>query len=110
MVDELALGMILAENVHDAQGRLLMPSGTELTERHLRAFRLWGIVSVRIKGDAADEPMAPPVSPELLAEAENQVRDRFRHNDVSHPLMAGLFAASALQEARRLAFQRQGHG
>jgi hypothetical protein len=104
LADDIEPGMVLAESVHDAQGRLLIPAGTALTERHLRAFQLWGIQSVQIAGGSASEaPPRPPISPETLREAQEQVRARFRHNDLSHVLMAALFTASTLREARRIA-------
>ena len=95
--------MILGEDVHDAQGRLLMPKGTALTDRHLRAFQLWGILAVGICGPEGDEPPAARISPELLAQAEGLIRPRFRNNDPGHPLIAVLMAICALREARRLA-------
>ena len=102
-VDDLEPGMVLGEDVHDAQGRLLMPKGTVLTERHLRAFQLWGILSVLVLGPEGEEPPPAPISPELLARAEELVRRRFRNNDPTHPLIAALIAACTLREARRIA-------
>jgi hypothetical protein len=90
-VDDLEAGMTLAEDVRDQQGRLLMPAATELTERHLRAFQLWGIPGVRIRrpGEEA-ETTEREVPPELLAEAEAIVQERLRHNNVSDPVIAEL--------------------
>ena len=107
-IDDLQAGMVLTEDVHDAQGRLLMPRGTELTARHLRAFQLWGILGVPIRGQEGEAPPLPPPSPELLAEAEEQVRARFRHNDLTHPGMVELFRVCILREARRLAIAASG--
>jgi hypothetical protein len=109
-VDDLEPGMLLAEEVRDQQGRLLMPAGTELTERHLRAFQLWGILSVRIRAaDAAPDPAAVPLSPEQLAEGEALVLARLRETDPAHPLIVELVRWCAEREARRLAAERQ-HG
>lgn len=102
-VDALVAGMQLAEDVHDAQGRLLMPRGTELTDRHLRAFQLWGIFGVRIRGEEAEDTGSrPAISATILAEAEAQVRHRLRHNQLDHPLIAELLASATLRLARRL--------
>lgn len=101
--------MVLAEPVHDAQGRLLMPRDTELGDRHLRAFQLWGIMSVKILGPGSTEPEPPPISPENLARAEALVRERFRHNDLEHPLIAAIVRICVLREARRLADQELAH-
>ena len=70
-VDDLTAGMVIAEEMRDQQGRLLMPAGTELTERHLRAFQLWGIMTVRVLGRAEWKRSAPlELTPEQLAEGE----------------------------------------
>ena len=102
-VDDLTPGMILGENVHDGQGRLLMPVDTELTERHLRAFQLWGIMAVRVRGAAGEAPGVTEISPETVAAAREQVLPRFAHNDVHHPLIAVLVEACIQREARRMA-------
>lgn len=102
-VEDLAPGMVLAENVNDAQGRLLVPQGTELTDRHLRAFQLWGILGVRVRGPEGEEPPAPPISPECLAEAEARVRARFCTSPLAHPVLAELLRICTLREAGRLA-------
>ncbi len=102
-VDDLAPGMILGENVNDGQGRLLIPAGAELTERHLRAFQLWGILAVRVRGADGEDPGVPEVSPEALAAARERILPRFAHNDVHHPLIAALVDACAQREARRVA-------
>lgn len=104
-VEDLEAGMVLADAVHDGQGRLLIQQETELTDRHLRAFQLWGIVSVKILAAAGAEPEPPPISPEILARAEETVRARFRHNDLQHPLIAAVFRLCVMREARRLAGQ-----
>ena len=102
-VDDLSPGMVLGENVQDGQGRLLMPAGTELTERHLRAFQLWGIMSVRVRGADGEEPGAPEVSPEALTAARERVLPRFVRNDVQHPLIAALIESCTRREARQMA-------
>jgi hypothetical protein len=90
-VDDLEAGMLLAEDVRDQQGRLLMPAATELTDRHLRAFQLWGILGVKIRRPGEEEaPQDVVVPPELRAEAELIVRERLRHNDASDPVIAEL--------------------
>ena len=102
-VDDLTPGQVLGENVHDAQGRLLMPAGTELTERHLRAFQLWGIMAVRVRGAEGEEAGVPEVSAEALAAAMERIIPRFAHNDLRHPLIAVLVEGCAYREARRAA-------
>jgi hypothetical protein len=107
-VDDLEAGMILVESVHDSQGRLLIQQGTELTGRHLRAFQLWGILSVRVRGPEGEESDPAPISAAILAAAEAGIRPRFRQNDIGHPLIAVLLHGAILREARRLADLERG--
>lgn len=111
-VDDLVAGMVIAEEVRDQQGRLLMPAGTALTDRHLRAFSLWGIMTIRVRGEGgADDAEAPlELTPEQVAEAEAIVRARFPVADLDHPFVAELLRLAALREARRLALEGRRHG
>ncbi len=111
-VDDLVAGMVIAEEVRDQQGRLLMPAGTALTDRHLRAFSLWGIMTIRVRGEGgADAEEAPlELTPEQVAEAEAIVRARFPVADLDHPFVAELLRLAALREARRLALEGRRHG
>ena len=112
-VDDLVAGMVIAEEVRDQQGRLLMPAGTELTDRHLRAFSLWGIMSIRVRGEGgADGTEEAPLelTPAQVAEAEAIVRARFPAADLEHPFVAELLRLAALREARRQALEGRRRG
>ena len=101
-VDDLAPGMVLGEDVTDPQGRLLLPSGTSLTERHLRAFQMWGVMGVKLRG-VGEADQSEPVTPEQLSRAVEAIQPRFRHNDRDNPLMAEVFRLCAEREAQLLA-------
>jgi hypothetical protein len=47
-IDHIELGMVLAEPVHDRDGRLLATVGTPLTLRHQRQMRQRGITMVAV--------------------------------------------------------------
>ena len=51
VTEDLAPGMVLDQDVKDRSGRLLVRSGSELTERSLRVLRTWGVVEVRVLED-----------------------------------------------------------
>jgi hypothetical protein len=108
-VDDLEIGMVLGEDVHDQQGRLLLPQGTVLTERHLRAFQMLGILSLKVRGAGEEEEAAPVISPEILAEAESRVRERMRHHDLAHPAIAVIIQFAVQREARLLASGERPH-
>src|SRR5689334_2011106 len=54
-VEAIQPGMVLAEAACDPQGRMLIPNGTQLTQRHQRQMRLWGVelVTVLATGERA---------------------------------------------------------
>lgn len=108
-VDDLEVGMILAEDVHDQQGRLLLPSGSELTERHLRAFQMWGILTVKVRGAGEEEPPELVISPEVLAAADAKVRERLRSHDLESPVIAEIFQFAVQREARLRAAGERHH-
>ena len=50
-VDALHEGMELASDVLSNTGQVLVRSGTELSEREIRLFNMWGISDIEIEGD-----------------------------------------------------------
>jgi hypothetical protein len=102
-VDDLEVGMTLAEDVHDQLGRLLLPGGTALTERHLRAFQMWGILTVKVRGAGEAEAPEPVISPEILAQAEARVLARLRQQDLTSPVIQEVIRFTVQRESRLIA-------
>ena len=115
---EVRAGCTLADAVHDRSGRLLVPAGTNLQERHLRVLLSWGVSSVCIE-DAGDEgPAIDSVVPAtedttrtgITADMENRAEEildeRFRHCDITSEPMDGIYQLARrvlLEELRRFA-------
>jgi len=90
-VDHAEPGMVLAAAVTDRQGRLLIPEGHELSERHVRALKTWGIAHVEIAGgDDASEQFGT-ADPESLSEATEALEDLFSRVDREHPFLDRLY-------------------
>lgn len=93
-IDNLAPGMLLRSNVCDRSGRMLLPAGNALTEKHLKIFRTWGISEADVEGDENGEPTAHAsgreFEPALLSEAEAAVTGLFVHNNPEHPVIGEL--------------------
>ena len=95
-IEELAIGAVVAQNVLDLSGRLLVPAGTALTAKHLRAFKIWGVERIAI---ASAEDSAEPdrsviprdANPEDLATARATATERFRFAPTDLPAMALLY-------------------
>jgi len=72
--DKLKPGQILAEEVRDINGRLLLASGNEIQTNHIRIFKIWGISEVHVAGAANGKDK---VDPELDSELVEQAKDAF---------------------------------
>ena len=101
--DKLIPGMLLANDVRDRNGRLLLKAGAELSDKHLHILRTWGIVEAEVAG--VDENLegssgADAIDPELQASIVAKITPLFRHTDLSHPAMKELLRVRIVQEAR----------
>lgn len=86
-LEQLRPEMVLSADIVDAAGRLLLPAGTALSEKHLRYCQMWGIDGAMVgDGDGPIEE-ASVVDPARLAEAAAQLEPRFRHVDRGHPVI-----------------------
>ena len=87
--------MILGSDVKDLSGRMLLKSGTEIEEKHLKVLRTWGVLGVDVVGEGDIEASAQVVElsdlpPEVIATIEAEIEKRFIGVDVSHPVMVAL--------------------
>ena len=101
--DDVQAGMTLGDDVYDQNGRLLLRGGTVVTDRELRLFSMWGIGELDIVGaDTEDtDTGGPSLDPDMAEEYELQARELFRHADLDHPAMSGLFRECVMRLARQ---------
>ena len=87
-VKDLQIGMTLITDVCDPNGRFLLGTGCELSEKHVKALNAWGVISVEISDDDVPEDQKKiEVSPEIYNAIEKQVKVRFQHNNMSVPFV-----------------------
>jgi len=89
-IDAIEPGCVLAAEVKDRRGRLLMPAGATLQEGHIRSFKMWGITHVDVEGGDADA--ITELEPWAREAAEAKLADLFLHADLEHPFIAALHA------------------
>ena len=93
-IDNLVPGMILKRSVTDRSGRMLLPEGATLQEKHFAIFRMWGVLEVEVTVESEPEPVllqpGEEIDPELLAQASQEVHRIFAHNDPEHPAIREL--------------------
>ncbi len=93
-------GMVLTADVLDMRGRILIPAGAELSDKHVRALPAWGIQRLDVKGDGADA--APALEEWALAAARAEVDAAFSLTNRAHPAMAALLATCITRAATRM--------
>ena len=74
-------------------GKVIAPAGTQLTEKHLRRFKTWGVIELDVDdagsaGRAGDS--SGPKKPIDKSAVIGELRRRFRHNRPHHPLIKAL--------------------
>jgi putative nucleotidyltransferase with HDIG domain len=57
-LEDLDEGRVLAADVHDINGRLLLGKGQALQANHLRILKIWGVGEVEVAGDGDDAAAA----------------------------------------------------
>jgi len=90
--DKLKPGQILAEEVRDINGRLLLARGNEIQPNHIRIFKIWGISEVNVAGAASRKgEFDPELNPELVEQAQKSMMVLCRHADMTHPAIKEIF-------------------
>lgn len=102
-INDLRPGMILAGNVKDRNSRVLLAAGQEISDKHLKIFKMWGVTDADIKGavqeDMVVQDMAE-VDPVVYQDAEQVTLDVFRNANVEHPGMKELARLATLRRAK----------
>ncbi|HEX5681255.1 MAG TPA: HDOD domain-containing protein [Desulfobacterales bacterium] len=93
--------MVLADDVRDVKGRLLLTKGKPIGSEHIRIFKIWGIPRVQILGaQGENEPLAaPPVDPGRLEAVRKETEFVFRYTDRDHPAIREIFTLAVNHRA-----------
>ena len=103
-IEKLKPGMVIAEDVRDIKGRLLLPKGKSIGPEHRRIFKIWGITQIEIAGapgdvDKAPEPLVDPGWVEIVAKETEKI---FCRTDRQHPAVQEIFTLAVSYRAARL--------
>ena len=108
---DIRAGMVLAADVKDRSGRVLLSADTEIAEKQIKILKMWGITEADVKGvaPAGGGASSPPgVDAEAFARAEAETSMLFAHTNAEHPAVKELFR---LAVARTLASKKEStHG
>ena len=100
--DVLEEGMVVAGDVKNVEGMLLVPAGCQLTERQINVFRAWGVEEIEIEGSqpAHDSDPLANLPPETVTELSAEIRNRFWEADDTNPVFAEVFKLMLHRRAR----------
>ena len=93
--------MVLAADVVAPSGQRIAGIGAILSDKHLGAFRTWGVQAIEITEDSG-----PSVDPSVLNEARRTVAPRFAGQPTAHPVIRELFRLAVDRQV--LAMQKTG--
>jgi len=107
-------GMILAQEVRDLSGRLLLGQGLEITPKRLRILKAWNITEVEVvedtKSGETKSAILENIDPDLQRQAVEMAADHFHHTDTGHPLIAQLFDYDVKSRYQQLEKGKSGDG
>ncbi len=104
-VAELEPDMILADDLRNPYGRFLLAKGTKLSSKHLRVFKMWGVIEVNISGvsqDDVDQKKTAHLDPKIIQKVNNYLRQRFYYTDLAHPFIKKLFDLCSIRQAEKM--------
>lgn len=94
-IQKIVPGMVLAEDAVHHNGRVLLKAGSELNDKHIKIFKSWGLSTLNVKTDEAEETGGPKrhTADQIKRVIAKQKR-AFKYCDLNHPFTHQLFRAS----------------
>lgn len=104
-ISDIEAGMVLASDVKDRNGRILLKAGVALTDKHLKVFKTWGVIQVEIEGEESATSLQSTIDdhPELQEAADLAAHTIFQHVDNEHPFNTELITLWKKRYIQRLA-------
>lgn len=104
-LDDLEVGMILADDAVHINGRVLLSEGACLTDRHLNMFRTWGLTEASIRGSGNEgvaKKSVNDVDANVIIQSELALKNNFLHMDLDAEPVAELFKICVKMHAEKL--------
>ncbi|MBI5427091.1 MAG: hypothetical protein HZA02_02295 [Nitrospinae bacterium] len=114
-IAQLKPGMVLAQDVKDLNGRVLLSSGNRLSEKHVKIFKTWGITEVAIERadesmKSGEKPLSGNVDEKAIEKMRQEMNSLFRHTDIKHPAIRELFNLCVTRKLASQAARENGTG
>jgi hypothetical protein len=92
-ISDVRPDMVLASDVKDRHGHILLKGGEAVTEKALKIFKMWGVTDLDVQGvdqEVIEARVAEEYDPALVQAAERVAAERFRHADTDDPVVKEL--------------------
>jgi len=100
-VENLNQGMVLDEDVHDVNTRLLLSKGQKLAQKHIRVLKIWGIVGVHIVGGADNNQTQRPVlDDEKIEKIKTSINLVFKNIDFTHGSIKEIYKCALIHRIK----------
>ena len=87
-------GLVLASDVKDPQGLILLRAGNQIVEKNIRIFKMWGITEINVRDvgkNCVEDKSMEQINPSLIKEAKKQSKILFRHTDLRNAATKELY-------------------
>jgi hypothetical protein len=105
-LQNLKPGMVLAADIVENHGQVLLTAGSTINEKHINIFKTWGIPEADIENIDDEEitiSEALELDPELLKTAQERADEQFLFNNAKYPATKKLVQMFIKSEVGRLA-------
>ena len=99
-LDSVTEGMVVTADVKNMDEMLLIPAGCELTARHVKILRTWGISEIQVDGAENDSTTLLKIAPEMLQRLEAELKKIFWEFDPENPVQREIFKLALRRRAR----------
>lgn len=91
-VDNLKQGMVLDEDVHDMNTRLLLSKGQKIAQNHIRVLKIWGITGVSIVGSSEkNDDSVLPIDDEHVERIKNALNLLYKKADLKNSIIREIY-------------------
>lgn len=100
-VENLEQGMVLDEDVHDINTRLLLSKGQKIAQNHIRILKIWGVMGVSVVGSPTNEVAdIPAMDNENIERVKIAINLVFRNADLNHPILREIYKTSLIHRLK----------
>lgn len=100
-VDNLKQGMVLDQDVHDMNTRLLLRKGQKIARKHIRVLKIWGVTAVSVVGSVSEKAgNLPEMDDKEVARLKDAINLVYKNADLKHPLLREIYKDSLIQRIK----------